>query len=105
MQWADCGSLDDFIADRLGRAGGKPSASNTAEQQTRSARIRAIRAAQAAAVRETAAKSRPERKTDGGWRTVHLVSADEARSLLRDMVEGLAFLVSCPRINTGTNRA
>jgi hypothetical protein len=37
----------------------------------------------------------PERKKSGKqWTPVHLLSADEVKSLFRDVVEGLGFLVS-----------
>ncbi|KAJ7509442.1 kinase-like protein [Mycena galericulata] len=103
MQWAEAGSLDDFIDVRLGRrshhihihnAAGLSDASipqspgadhnhanvdNTPgpDQLSRSARIRAFRDGQ----------SQPET-----WTAVHLLSAEEVKSLFRDVVEGLAFL-------------
>jgi hypothetical protein len=90
MQWAEAGSLDDFLAARLGhaRAGGPASQPGTDDTpDTRSARIRAFRAAQTGA--------QPVRTDDErAWRAVHLLGADEIHSLLQDVVEGLAFLVS-----------
>ena len=117
MQWAEGGSLDDFIDVRLGRASplriphvhpGPPTpdepmphiGSGTA--YSRSARIRAFRAMQRAPPEErerlrremsfqmTASNYRPG--TD--WKAVHLLSAEEVKSLFQDVVEGLAFLVS-----------
>lgn len=86
-------SLDDFISDRLGghhTANDGPS-SPSGPRETRSARIRAFRAARAGA---QAGQPAAQRKRDPAWRTVHLTSAEEAASLLRDIVEGLGFLVS-----------
>jgi hypothetical protein len=124
MEWAECGSLDDFIDIRLGR--GSPhvhinpfgtfppspsSASSTAPQHSlssrdmpddfvsdihsRSARVRAFRAFQRATPEE---KERLRRKAPGrrtqSLKAVHLLSAEEVKSLFRDVVEGLNFLVS-----------
>jgi serine/threonine protein kinase len=88
MQWAEAGSLDDFLAARLGhaRAGGPASQPGTDDTpDTRSARIRAFRAAQTGA--------QPVHSDERAWRAVHLLGADEIHSLLQDVVEGLAFLV------------
>jgi len=30
------------------------------------------------------------------WKAVHLLSAEEVKSLFRDVAEGLAFLAGCP---------
>jgi hypothetical protein len=96
MQWAELGSLDDLILQRLGakspdRATG-PSEAPSGEYQTREARIRAFRAggggAQAGDARKEARRRAREMKA------VHLLSAEEIRSLFGDVVAGLAFLVS-----------
>ena len=73
--------------------------------QSRSARIRAFRAYQKATPeeRERMTKEgfgRPDlpsqRKSGKEWTPVHLLSADEVKSLFQDVVEGLGFLVgSC----------
>ncbi|EEB90738.1 hypothetical protein MPER_11017, partial [Moniliophthora perniciosa FA553] len=134
MQWAEGGSLDDFIDVRLGRQTGHkniwhynppldlqnpfaPSPSNSpfpspdsihaptspqapqrqdsSDLNSRAARIRAFRAFQKASPEE---KERMRRMGAGGgsgsgtWSAVHLLSADEVKSLFKDVVEGLAFL-------------
>jgi hypothetical protein len=93
MQWADAGSLDDFIATRLGhartvRGAASNPGSNDAEPDpdSRSARIRAFRAAQAG--EKPAGASR-----GAAWTAVHLLSPEEVEGLSRDVVEGLNFLV------------
>lgn len=81
------------------------------DTHSRSARIRAFRAFQRAGPEEKermraemdaiglnpgggASKGGQATNGSGAWRAVHLLSADEVRSLFRDVVEGLAFLVS-----------
>ncbi|KAK0477191.1 kinase-like protein, partial [Armillaria luteobubalina] len=105
MQWAEGGSLDDFIDDRLGREtrhihinptgslNGPNPASNI---HSRSARIRAYRAFQRASPEE---KERLRRRMSGQqpqglqtWTAVHLLSPEEVKSIFTDVVEGLAFL-------------
>ncbi|KAJ7096638.1 kinase-like domain-containing protein [Mycena belliarum] len=118
MQWAEGGSLDDFIDVRLGRgsqhihihpagrlsgtslpqAPGADSldASPGPDQVSRSARIRAFREFQRAPpeqrerIREELARTRSSGRQT--WTAVHLLSADEVKNLFRDVVEGLAFL-------------
>jgi hypothetical protein len=98
MQWAEAGSLDDFLAARLGhvRRTGPPSQTDAdVMPDTRSGRIRAFRAAKAG---DVSATQLPRRK-EGMWKAVHLLSPEEVYSLLQDIVDGLAFLVSvCPTI-------
>lgn len=121
MQWAEGGSLDDFIDARLGRRthafahpadagasapsspGGSPSPTPEANPNSRSARIRAFRALHRAppAERERlrrelglAAESVPGGRGQADWKAVHLLSAEEVKSLFEDVVSGLAFLVS-----------
>lgn len=108
MQWAEGGSLDDFIDVRMGRASaGHPTTANenlSADPDpsalSRGARIRAFRAMQHAAPEE---RERLRREMSGlgmrggrnnvEWKPIHLLSADEVKSLFKDVVEGLAFLV------------
>ncbi|KAJ7752461.1 kinase-like protein [Mycena maculata] len=118
MQWAEAGSLDDFIDVRLGRrsphihihpAGGlndpslptTPGGDNTPtmpgpDQLSRSARIRAFREFQRAPPeqRERIRDEMTRSRSDGAqtWTAVHLLSAQEVKSLFRDVVEGLTFL-------------
>ncbi|KIM42420.1 hypothetical protein M413DRAFT_444837 [Hebeloma cylindrosporum] len=152
MQWAEGGSLDDFIDIRLGRktahihmhrvsstlssAPSSPASSTkdlpdqpttptlisgkgkgpqfAAETQpphessaaegdphSRSARIRAFRAYQRAPPEEKERMRREMEEAAGSsasgaprteWTPVHLLSAEEVKSLFRDVVEGLSFL-------------
>ncbi|KAH9896927.1 kinase-like domain-containing protein [Cubamyces lactineus] len=122
MQWAEGGSLDDFIDIRLGRrkpnlphihtsasASGSsqsPSMPSTPDQiQSRSARIRAFRAFQRAPPEERerlrrelglngngGLNSESSRKAPADWKAVHLLSAEEVHGLFGDVVSGLAFL-------------
>ena len=135
MQWAEGGSLDDFIDSRLGRrpkrsptlrrvssslspshsrrqASPPPSSDLTNSEHSRSARIRAFRAFQKLSPSERKAtreqkeeeKSRENEKEGrrrrmaergrGVTTAVHLLSAEEVRSLFGDIVRGLGFLVS-----------
>ncbi|KIJ42423.1 hypothetical protein M422DRAFT_171217 [Sphaerobolus stellatus SS14] len=87
MQLAEGGSLDDFIRARLGAPNSDgPHSDTSVEPQSRSARIRAFRAAQA----------RPElrraRNSERHGRAVHFLSAEEVKSIFNDVVEGLGFL-------------
>jgi len=78
------------------------SPSTPADLHSRSARIRAFRAYQRAPPEE---KEKMKKQMDAvfgetssnrgkeEWTAVHLLSADEVKSLFRDVVEGLAFLV------------
>ena len=124
IQWAEGGSLDDFIDIRLGRkpshihihAPGSTDAdyelgapappplrrSGTAahtlsasDLHSRSARIRAFRAFQRAGGAEgEREREREKKKRNGEWTAVHLLSADEVKGLFKDVVAGLGFLVS-----------
>ncbi|KAI0088792.1 kinase-like domain-containing protein [Irpex rosettiformis] len=107
MQWAEGGSLDDFIDARMGRTfASLPAGSNehsspqpNPSAYSRAARIRAFRAMQHASPEE---RERLRREMSGlgmgggrsnvEWKPVHLLSADEVKSLFKDVVEGLAFL-------------
>jgi len=97
MEWAECGSLDDLIDARQGKklsqdagAGGGGYLGNE-DDTTRSARIRAFRANR---------KERGSLTADGKSKKgaaavgVHLLSAEEIKSFMLDIVSGLAFLVS-----------
>ncbi|KIJ15062.1 hypothetical protein PAXINDRAFT_169263 [Paxillus involutus ATCC 200175] len=105
MQWAEGGSLDDLIDVRLGRSTRLPhiqsstSPSSTPDVQSPSARIRAFRAMKRAPPeeRERLRREMEERTSDRAagrptLKAVHLLSAEEAKSLFSDVVEGLAFL-------------
>ncbi|PBK94805.1 kinase-like protein [Armillaria gallica] len=105
MQWAEGGSLDDFIDDRLGRetrhihinpSGALNGPSATSNIHSRSARIRAYRAFQRASPEE---KERLRQRMSGQqpqgiqtWTAVHLLSPEEVKSIFTDVVEGLSFL-------------
>ncbi|KAG2363945.1 kinase-like domain-containing protein [Suillus spraguei] len=102
MQWAEGGSLDDFISLRLGRSIGLPhmqsSSSPAPDDPTPSARIRAFRVMKRAPPeeRERLRREMEERTNSRGnrpsWKAVHLLSAEEAQSLFADVTHGLAFL-------------
>jgi len=116
MQWAEGGSLDDFIDARLGRrapsfphaatasTSSSPTASPAPEappSTSRSARIKAFRALQRAPPVERerlrreqglAADGLAGSKGPADWKAVHLLSAEEVKSLFGDVVSGLAFL-------------
>lgn len=129
MQWAEGGSLDDFIDIRLGRGSphvhinpfgafsSSPNPGTSTEvleprnpsndvlspnpdSHSRSARIRAFRAYQRATPAEQERMRRETLFTGGrilgrrpqSLKAVHLLSADEVKSLFRDVVEGLCFL-------------
>ena len=95
MQWAEGGSLDDFIAQRRGIAHGGPGqnpASPESEEahMTRAQRIAAFRA------RMGAGGSSASRAAN--LKAVHLLSTEEIVSLLWDITSGLDFLVSSANI-------
>jgi len=91
-------SLDDFIDARLGRNHGSdmhqsgssgPDVRPPEDIHPRSARIRAFRAQQQAHKQGTPRPCRPP----GSLKAVHLLGAEEVKSLFRDVTAGLAFLV------------
>ena len=91
-------SLDDFIDTRLGRNHGSdmhhsglsgPDVRPQEDIRSRSARIRAFRAQQQAQKEGTPRPSRPP----ASLKAVHLLSAEEVKSLFHDVTAGLAFLV------------
>ncbi|KAH7342169.1 kinase-like domain-containing protein [Rhizoctonia solani] len=98
MQWAELGSLDDLILQRLGvKAADRepnPSQPPSGEYQTREARIRAFRARAGGGPTHTSGdiRKREARKRAREMKAVHLLSAEEIRSLFGDVVAGLAFL-------------
>ncbi|KZV72056.1 kinase-like protein [Peniophora sp. CONT] len=112
MQWAEGGSLDDYIDIRLGRTSPPPpppsgaSTSSNAEAQdlhTRAGRIRAFRAMQRAPPAEKerlramlgldSGGGGGEHGVSGGsWRAVHLFSAEEVKGIFGGIVDGLAYL-------------
>ncbi|QRW03530.1 kinase domain protein [Ceratobasidium sp. AG-Ba] len=98
MQWAELGSLDDLILQRLGaksppdRASTEPSEPPSGEYQTREDRIRAFRARAGRGQAVGGAEVRKEaRRRAREMKAVHLLSAEEIRSLFGDVVAGLAF--------------
>jgi hypothetical protein len=61
---------------------------------SRSARIRAFRAFQHTPPNEREKIYRQMKQRSQTWKAVHLLSAEEVKSLFRDVAEGLGFLVS-----------
>ncbi|KAI0064990.1 kinase-like protein [Artomyces pyxidatus] len=113
MQWAEGGSLDDYIDARLGRdthlprpdSPHSPTDSPTlpdepesfeAPPHSRSARIRAFRALQRAPPsQKSALRAKFGFDTSGSssaWKAVHLLSAEEVRGVFGGVVAGLGFL-------------
>ncbi|CUA73088.1 putative serine/threonine-protein kinase iksA [Rhizoctonia solani] len=98
MQWAELGSLDDLILQRLGvkapDRGPDPSEPPSGEYQTREERIRAFRARAVGGPSHTSGdvRKREARRRAREMKAVHLLSAEEIRSLFGDVVAGLAFL-------------
>ncbi|KAJ1307149.1 hypothetical protein OPQ81_001266 [Rhizoctonia solani] len=98
MQWAELGSLDDLILQRLGvKAADRdvnPSEPPSGEYQTREERIRAFRARAGGGPSQTSGelRRREARRRAREMKAVHLLSAEEIRSLFGDVVAGLAFL-------------
>jgi len=100
MQWAEGGSLDDYIDARLGRPTHPPHHGSTQEDDpssdlhSRSARIRAFRAMQRAAPSEKQAIRAKLNNIDGNtWTAVHLLSAEEVLGIFGGVAAGLGFLV------------
>jgi hypothetical protein len=99
MEWAECGSLDDLIDSRQGHAHPvidptRPDADQDDDENptTRSARIRAFKAAKKAHGSDgigSGSTSRAPPVSPG----ILLLSAEEIKSYLSDIVSGLAFLV------------
>ena len=72
-----------------------PGASSTSipNMSSKSARIRAFRAMQKVSPEERE-KLKTGKARQETWKPIHLLSATEVLSLFRDVVDGLAFLVS-----------
>jgi hypothetical protein len=94
-------SLDEFIDARLGRnhsfdmhqsGPSDPDVHQPEDIRSRSARIRAFRAQQQAHKQNISRPSRPS----ASLKAVHLLSAEEIKSLFHDVTSGLAFLVRVP---------
>jgi hypothetical protein len=99
MQWAEGGSLDDYIDARLGRPTHVPHPTASAHEDesssdihSRSARIRAFRAMQRAAPSEASAL-RAKLNNNHAWTAVHLLSAEEVLGIFGGVAAGLGFLV------------
>ena len=99
MQWAEGGSLDDYIDARLGRPTHPPHHGSAQEDDpssdihSRSARIRAFRAMQRAAPPEKQALRAKLNNNDHTWTAVHLLSAEEVLGIFGGVAAGLGFLV------------
>ncbi|KAG8792355.1 putative serine/threonine-protein kinase iks1 [Serendipita sp. 399] len=91
MEWAECGSLDDLIDARLGKRAEVIAGSVDEDEDTtsRSARIRAFKAAKEA--HESGAPIERNRGRSSSI-AVHMLNAEEIKSYLSDVVSGLAFL-------------
>lgn len=102
MQWAEGGSLDDYIDARLGRPTHLPHPTSndastddddaTSEVHSRSARIRAFRAMQHAAPSEKPALRAKFSNNGHSWTAVHLLSAEEVIGIFGGVAAGLGFL-------------
>jgi serine/threonine protein kinase len=103
MQWAEGGSLDDYIDARLGRPTHLPHPTSHASPEdddddsssdvhSRSARIRAFRAMQRAAPSEKSALRAKLSNTGHSWTAVHLLSAEEVLGIFGGVAAGLGFL-------------
>jgi len=101
MQWAEGGSLDDYIDARLGRPAHPPHHRSTQEDDpplisihSRSARIRAFRAMQRAAPSEKRALHAKLNNDDGNtWTTMHPRNAEEVLGIFDGVAAGLGLLV------------
>ncbi|KAI0305273.1 kinase-like domain-containing protein [Multifurca ochricompacta] len=102
MQWAEGGSLDDYIDARLGRSTHLPHPTSphasthddesSPDLHSRSARIRAFRAMQRAPSSEKPALRAKLGNNDHTWKAVHLLSAEEALGIFGGVAAGLGFL-------------
>jgi len=94
MQWAEGGSLDDYIDARLGRPAHPPTQDDdpSSDIHSRSARIRAFRAMQRAAPSEKQALRAKLNNNGHTWTAVHLLSAEEVLSIFGGIAAGLGFL-------------
>ncbi|KAI0287204.1 kinase-like domain-containing protein [Russula brevipes] len=95
MQWAEGGSLDDYIDARLGRPPHPASAhedESPSDIHSRSARIRAFRAMQRAAPSEKSALRAKLNNNGDTWTAVHLLSPEEVLGIFGGVAAGLGFL-------------
>jgi hypothetical protein len=92
MQWAEGGSLDDFIDMRAANANPDVSPDDH-DPDSRTGRIRAFRAFQRATPSERTQFRNRMSNNKASWTAVHLLSAAEVRSLFGDVADGLGFLV------------
>jgi hypothetical protein len=103
MQWAEGGSLDDYIDARLGRTTHLPHPTShnasthddesSPDIHSRSARIRAFRAMQHAAPSGKSALRAKLNNNGHAWTAVHLLSAEEVLGIFGGVAAGLGFLV------------
>jgi serine/threonine protein kinase len=104
MQWAEGGSLEEFISTRMGRAlnSGRPGpypldlddpdsqpSSGSEDIRSRSARIKAFRKRQQLSSQE---RKEHDRRKHKRATAVHLFSALEVKDIFSDVVNGLGFL-------------
>jgi hypothetical protein len=118
MQWAEGGSLDDYIDARLGRPTHvlhptSPHASADEDESlsdinSRSARIRAFRAMQRASPSEKSSLRAKLNNNGHAWTAVHLLSCEEVLGIFGGVAAGLGFLVrplpSLSDCTTSTNQ-
>lgn len=90
MEWAEAGSLDDFIDARQGK-GSQDGTAMGGEEMGNEERIKAFRANRKA---RGSLNIDTRSKKSGINAGVHLLSAEEIKSFMVDIVSGLAFLVS-----------
>ncbi len=103
MQWAEGGSLDDYIDARLGRPTHVPHSTShhasahedesSSDIHSRSVRIRAFRAMQHAAPSEKSTLRAKLNNNGHAWTAVHLLSAEEVLRIFGGVAAGLGFLV------------
>lgn len=103
MQWAEGGSLDDYIDARLGRPTHVPHPTSPhasadedeplSDIHSRSARIRAFRAMQRAAPSEKSSLRAKLNNNGHAWTAVHLLSCEEVLGIFGGVAAGLGFLV------------
>jgi hypothetical protein len=103
MQWAEGGSLDDYIDARLGRPTHVPHPTShhasahedesLSDIHSRSARIRAFRAMQRASPSEKSSLRAKLNNNGHAWTAVHLLSTEEVLGIFGGVAAGLGFLV------------
>ncbi|KAI0284664.1 kinase-like domain-containing protein [Russula aff. rugulosa BPL654] len=102
MQWAEGGSLDDYIDARLGRPTHVPHPTSPhasadedeslSDIHSRSARIRAFRAMQRASPSEKSSLRAKLNNNGHAWTAVHLLSCEEVLGIFGGVAAGLGFL-------------